>query len=292
MEYLCCTSCRVAQGQLGVELKKCAKCHSQRYCSRECQQADWSKHKLHCEERPADESEPSLRSNLRFRMGSSLSGEPDEAESVYYLRTSQPHVHDVTVSGPYHPIAMIRPQLMRRLSGLSFSAFSSFFETFPENIEGEGPIGLSSWVQISGPLDDNPRHSVTVELICEHNPAMTRHLPKPVWRIMAMHREKLSPSEQRRFLQTYGYMPVQEVEICTSVATKDEAEAETRSYLEENVRRYPASRGQVMGWKGNDFMCAVVSGQKGSPGIEVIVQASYDDGRTDHDPQGHGFSPR
>ena len=43
-----CKSCGKPQSQLPVPLKKCAKCHSSAYCSRECQKADWKEHKKVC----------------------------------------------------------------------------------------------------------------------------------------------------------------------------------------------------------------------------------------------------
>lgn len=43
-----CNSCRKTQIQLPNPLKRCAKCKSQWYCSRECQKSDWKIHKKLC----------------------------------------------------------------------------------------------------------------------------------------------------------------------------------------------------------------------------------------------------
>lgn len=51
-----CTSCKKAENQLPNGLKRCAKCKSQWYCSRECQKSDWKSHKKTCgSARPAAE---------------------------------------------------------------------------------------------------------------------------------------------------------------------------------------------------------------------------------------------
>lgn len=43
-----CTVCKKPQSELPNALKSCAKCQTQQYCSRECQKADWSRHKKEC----------------------------------------------------------------------------------------------------------------------------------------------------------------------------------------------------------------------------------------------------
>ena len=43
-----CAACKKPQADLPEPLKQCAKCHTQRYCSRDCQKADWKTHKKVC----------------------------------------------------------------------------------------------------------------------------------------------------------------------------------------------------------------------------------------------------
>lgn len=43
-----CATCKKSQSDLSNPLKSCAKCHSQFYCSRDCQKADWKTHKKVC----------------------------------------------------------------------------------------------------------------------------------------------------------------------------------------------------------------------------------------------------
>lgn len=150
MEFLACTSCQTQQHELAEPLKKCTRCQSQRYCSRNCQGADWPRHKLIREERPAGEADPPMKANLSFSMGSLLGRPPEDLSgTIYYLRTSQPHIHDVTISGPYHPIGMIRPQMLHNLVKTSYAAFMYFIEAFPDDAAGEGPIGLTNWARLN-----------------------------------------------------------------------------------------------------------------------------------------------
>ena len=43
-----CFNCSKSQAELPDPLKRCAKCQSEHYCSRECQKADWKVHKMVC----------------------------------------------------------------------------------------------------------------------------------------------------------------------------------------------------------------------------------------------------
>jgi len=43
-----CANCAKTKSDSGLNLKSCAKCQTTKYCSRECQKADWKKHKKVC----------------------------------------------------------------------------------------------------------------------------------------------------------------------------------------------------------------------------------------------------
>ena len=43
-----CENCKKKQSELSNPLKACAKCHTQAYCSRDCQKDDWKNHKKVC----------------------------------------------------------------------------------------------------------------------------------------------------------------------------------------------------------------------------------------------------
>jgi len=43
-----CANCARTAAEAGKSLKGCAKCHSVKYCGRECQKADWKQHKKVC----------------------------------------------------------------------------------------------------------------------------------------------------------------------------------------------------------------------------------------------------
>ena len=44
----CCNKCKKSTSELTEPLKRCARCYEARYCSRDCQRADWKDHKKTC----------------------------------------------------------------------------------------------------------------------------------------------------------------------------------------------------------------------------------------------------
>ncbi|OJD31510.1 mynd domain [Diplodia corticola] len=52
-----CASC----GKVSDDLKRCAKCHSERYCNRDCQKAHWKTHKKVCASRAANAAPPTAK---------------------------------------------------------------------------------------------------------------------------------------------------------------------------------------------------------------------------------------
>ncbi|KAI9863669.1 MAG: hypothetical protein M1813_003692 [Trichoglossum hirsutum] len=55
-----CANCAKTESELsGINLKRCAKCLTTNYCSRECQKTDWKKHKRVCASTAASATSPS-----------------------------------------------------------------------------------------------------------------------------------------------------------------------------------------------------------------------------------------
>lgn len=73
-----CTSCRKTQGHLPNPLKRCAKCKSQWYCSRECQKSDWKSHKKVC-------GSTSAESNSTSATSSSSAGQGINPKAICYI---------------------------------------------------------------------------------------------------------------------------------------------------------------------------------------------------------------
>lgn len=66
-----CSSCRKSQNEVPNSLKRCAKCKSQWYCSRDCQKSDWKNHKKVCGSTPIDPATPMFNTTKTSSAGRS-----------------------------------------------------------------------------------------------------------------------------------------------------------------------------------------------------------------------------
>jgi hypothetical protein len=124
-----CARCHQTQDQLAEPMKRCTGCRSVLYCSRDCQKLAWKTHKPTCRTVQPGETPPVHSNRTTMSMNymdfqklaggessasdnGNSSGSRD-AETIYYLETSTPHVYDISVSGPYYPLDTIIPQVLR-----------------------------------------------------------------------------------------------------------------------------------------------------------------------------------
>jgi hypothetical protein len=123
-----CARCHQTQEQLDEPMKRCTGCRSVLYCSRDCQKLAWKTHKSACRAVQAGEAPPEHNNrttmSMNFNDFSKLAKEQtsatddgdssssNDAETIYYLETSTPHTHDISVSGPYFPLDSIIRQVM------------------------------------------------------------------------------------------------------------------------------------------------------------------------------------
>jgi splicing suppressor protein 51 len=88
-----CANCAKTKSDLGIDLKRCAKCQTTHYCSRECQKADWKCHKRACASYAASASAPATPSM------STTAAQPPKGLSVtidkpFHRLDSQTWLHD------------------------------------------------------------------------------------------------------------------------------------------------------------------------------------------------------
>lgn len=122
------------------------------------------------------------------------SQEPDR-DTIYYLKTSTPHVNDISISGPYYPLEAIIPQVRHHLSARSPTSVEAF-----DQMLSEWP-GLQSFQHFKAPIAGG--HMI-IELAKEKNRNVAAALPGPVWYIARAEPASLglpSPHSDREFVQ-------------------------------------------------------------------------------------------
>jgi hypothetical protein len=112
-----CFRCEHRPGLNGPILKRCGACCSRHYCSTECQLKDWPKLIIECPifqasgEAPAHVRQNTATARDAFAIGA-IDIDPD---MISYLKTSKPHLKDVSISGLFYSLQTIFGQMLMRL---------------------------------------------------------------------------------------------------------------------------------------------------------------------------------
>lgn len=110
-----CFRCQRHPGPDGEPLKRCGRCRARHYCSTECQRNDWANHKNECSILAAGGQAPT-RERTTMRLNWPLTGARPDPDVIYYLKTTKPHVQDVSISGPFYPLSDVELQLRNRMT--------------------------------------------------------------------------------------------------------------------------------------------------------------------------------
>lgn len=103
---------------------------------------------------------------------------PADSDEIYYLRTSIPAIHDITISGPFHVLEAALPNLRLRLA--ESSEATEMYNAVTEN----GRL-LNRFCHARGPIDEIPEHFVEVELLRVSDAGLKRALPGPVYKVIS-----------------------------------------------------------------------------------------------------------
>lgn len=161
---------------------------------------------------------------MTFRLAGFPGSEPTVADpdTVYYIKTSKPHLKDVTIAGPYYPLQNIFPQLIRRLRREGSVAG----ERTIDEIVHSGDQAVLSLQHFNAPLPDG--NVMKFELLREKNARVAHSLPGDVWTILigTTHSDTEIPDPPAR-------TPVDDMEVRGSFASKDEANTAAEGVLQD-----------------------------------------------------------
>ncbi|GAB7332086.1 hypothetical protein MBLNU13_g03973t1 [Cladosporium sp. NU13] len=148
----------------------------------------------------------------------------DDAETIYFLETSTPHLYDISVSGPYYPLDAIIPQVLRNFGEACLHEF----------IRDGHVVGFE---RITSPINNNPNKTKTIRLAREHNPTLASRLPSPAWVIMLLDMDII-----QTLPGAFTHPPVRSLIPKGSFATQNEANTRLQQIAAELVASIPDSR--------------------------------------------------
>lgn len=250
-DNLSCDRCHTAQSDLDTPLQRCSACHSVRYCGRECQRKDWPDHKAQCRhirnsvQLGADAAEPARsRTTTRVNLGDfmnstrndSAPGASSSSGCIYHLITSDPHIWDVSSSGPFATVEAAAAQAVR-----------NFGQECPTGItqinEFQAQSALSSIEHIRAPVNGDANRIRTIRFVKERNVAMAARLPGPAWRVLSSEVADFVVEALRSGREMtpgpHGGMPVKDMDVHGTYASAADANAAARSLAQRRSTIQP-----------------------------------------------------
>ena len=205
-----------------------------------------------------DRSRTTMRLNMGSLMGRGEEAEPDP-ETIYYLKTSKPHLQDISISGPFYPLKNVVEQMLYRLTVEK----SDQGERMLEEIMS---VGLESMEHINAPLPDG--NIMKLQLLREKNAEVARKLPGDVWKVTVM-----TPDMGGNM--SGEHPPIKQMDIHRTFTTKEEANEAAGQLLEE-LKAKAGRKARV----DKTTPYGLVEGFLITPGTDQakIVQVLHDDG--------------
>jgi hypothetical protein len=158
--------------------KRCSACIAVHYCSVACQRAHWKAHKPHCKASTSTRGPLAVnegRDNPYYDLTSkiALSAAAQDPTQIFYLRTSQPSIKDISISGPYSNVEDIWTQILHRI----------WNEKSPEGERALDDAVMGGAIEYTWAVDTVlPDESIMrFEILAETNEEVARAMPTDVY---------------------------------------------------------------------------------------------------------------
>ncbi|CAK1362467.1 unnamed protein product [Cercospora beticola] len=146
----------------------------------------------------------------------------EETDTIYYLKTSTPHLYDISMSGPYKML----PQLFLQAAHNFGPECRPGIDTLNDFVIDEEHF--VPFQHISSPINGNPNLVRRVQLIRRTNAQIAEKLPCPVWNVVYAQPRLEGPQQV-----SLGIVPMRTLDILDSFESKNEANAAARQKMSE-----------------------------------------------------------
>ncbi|ORY12359.1 hypothetical protein BCR34DRAFT_600737 [Clohesyomyces aquaticus] len=269
-----CSRCHRYPDADEAPFQHCARCKSRHYCSKECQSNDWKLHKTECRSLTKGETVPD-RTPLAAseNVGSDTPAAPD-ADTIFYLKTSKPHLKDVSISGPYYPLDATIEQIRSRLvQDKSVYGMSTFEELLRD-------VSIDGVTKVQAPLPDGD--VMTLEICREKNAWVAAFLrgcqpntPRPVYIVLQVIPHPDFVEGRMGDGINSEFVPVVDSDIIATFTSKDAANHAARNLL-ETWKRETACQGDIVP-QPSGLIAGFIATPDGLP--QKIVEVRFEDGK-------------
>ncbi|KAK4620023.1 hypothetical protein CLAFUW4_11244 [Fulvia fulva] len=187
----------------------------------------------------------------------------DTSDTIYYLKTSTPHIHDIAVSGPYHDLESVHAQASHNF-GSECSPGRSALEDFVR--DGRH----MAFEHIASPINGDPNRIKKTTLLRRQDAHLAAKLPCPVWNVVVS--EVDSELKASGWAERNQMVPMKDMEIRQSYESEVAAKEKAREILQELVSSNEGCTSRIM--RQTPFQAGVLDGQ----GPRFVVEVRYDGG--------------
>lgn len=199
---------------------------------------------------------------------------PPDSDEVYYLRTSIPAIHDITISGPFHVLEAALPNLRLRLA--ESSEATEVFNAVTEN----GRL-LNQFCHARGPIDEIPEYFIEVELLRVSDSPLKRSLPGPVYKVISSEPFLDAGGQPSQLPRPGGGMCLKDMQLVGSYVCAAAAKAKANELLDARMSDYPLAlpKHVTAVEEGEGAMGVIINfGRNSIPVVPFILMVSYDSG--------------
>jgi hypothetical protein len=174
-----------------------------------------------------------------------------QLDTIYYLKTETPHLHDFSVFGPFHCLEAIVPSIKAKLRQESPMGLAIF-----EEIMSTGPNALPSFEHIVAPLLGN--HTMTIRLVKEQNAEVAATLPGPTWIVFCAELlpSTLEPQDRN------GRMKLKDMSICGAFVSAQKANQALQQVVADKLQGKLGGRKLELPKEDGTLACMAKLGSK------------------------------
>jgi hypothetical protein len=194
-----------------------------------------------------------VRTSMRIT-GSAFSSKPaasPQLDTIYYLKTETPHLHDFSVFGPFHCLEAIVPSIKAKLQQESPTGLAMF-----EDVMSTGPNALPSFEHIVAPLLGN--HTMTIRLVKEQNAEVAATLPGPSWVVFCAELLSSKPEPQDR----NGGVKMKDMSICGAFVSAQKANQALQQVVADKLQGKSGGRKLELPKEDGTLACMAQLGSK------------------------------
>jgi hypothetical protein len=198
--------------------------------------------------------------------GTAPQTEPQTSDdTIYYVKTSKPHLKDIAISGPFRRLQDVLPHLREKLRSEGSVAGES---TLDDLVFDGRP---TNFVHLNAPLPDG--NMMRLELLAEENAEVARSLPGDAWYVVVaepfLGRTGGGSSD--------GTPPMKDVQVHATYKTEQEANGAAQRVLQELKADAGNGAFAQTGSQGGSFGGVVFAP---ASRWSRMVQVNHDTGRT------------